>query len=150
MIFRDPQLKSDPLRNWNRSDRAFFAAGACHILAHCFLERFPDAGFSPILLLPRDGFRGSHVFVSDGITAFDYHGFSDENRLVASMVGKLRRRFPGWQGEMFSISNSLTGREFCERYSHRMLHQYLHDPLPRAEAFLARLLVKHPLNLIPL
>ena len=32
--------KSDPVMRWNLPDRIFFACGACHILAHAFIERF--------------------------------------------------------------------------------------------------------------
>src|SRR5471032_3305755 len=83
MIFRTEEQKHDLTRSWHRSDRPFFAAGACHVLAAAFLEVYPNAGFHPFLILPGPGLRGSHVFVSDGETVFDYHGFSGHDRFLS-------------------------------------------------------------------
>jgi len=149
MIFRNNDLKNDLNQSWHRPDRAFFAAGACHILADVFLRRFEGRGFAAKLILPAPGLRGTHVFVSDGTTAFDYHGVSLESRLLESFFRKIARRFPGWQGNIVPICGSPADAEFCGQYNHRMPHQYLHDPVPRAERFLDRLLVKTPVITIP-
>jgi hypothetical protein len=38
---RTPGAKRDPAKRWAFPDRVFFAAGACHMLAYAFLERYP-------------------------------------------------------------------------------------------------------------
>ena len=142
MIFRDATLKKDAYSSWHRPDRAFFASGACHILAHVFCAQFADGGFSPHLILPRKGFRGTHVFVFNGRMSFDYHGLTLGDRLLRSYFRKLGRRFRGWEADVIPIPHSLIGPEFCAAYSHRRPDQYLHDPIPRAERFLERLLTR--------
>ena len=136
MVFRSHKDKSDPVKSWHRPDRLFFASGACHILAHAFLQRYPDCDFRPIYICPHQGFRGSHVVVSDGEAIFDYHGYSDHGLFMAHYFTKLRRFFPGWQADLIWIEGSLVNSGFCGPYQHRMPEQYLHDPMPRALAFI--------------
>ena len=138
MIFRSPEAKSDLLRSWNRPDRPFFAAGACHILAVAFLEAYPDAGYRPIHLRPEAGHRGSHVAVSNGRVIFDYHGYTDEETYFAHYFSKIRRFFPDWQGTVVPLNESPTGIIFCREYQHRMPDQYPHDPRSRAAFYLKR------------
>lgn len=96
MYLLRPGIKEDPVRRWALPERVFFAAGACHILAHAFLERFPRAGFSPLWIRPRPGFTGNHVFVTNGDLAFDYHGYLPTSRLVQHYTKRAERRFPNW------------------------------------------------------
>jgi len=138
MIFRTEEQKHDLIRSWHRPDRPFFAAGACHVLAAAFLEAYPHAGFQPFLILPNPGLRGSHVFVSDGKTAFDYHGFSELDYFLDHFFTKIRRFFPHWCGEVIQLKESPISTSFCEKHNSRLPSQYLHDPLPRAFSYLAR------------
>ena len=73
-------MKTDPVRRWHRPDRHFFANGACQVLAFAFLERYPDLEFRARWIKPAAGFSGNHVYVTDGINAFDYHGLTTEQR----------------------------------------------------------------------
>ena len=139
MIFRSDAEKADLAASWRRSDRAFFAGGACHILSHVYLLEYPHSGYHPFYIQPAPGFRGSHVLVSDGTTVFDYHGFSDHDRYMAHYFAKLRRLSPGWQAEVIPLEGSLVDPAFCSRYQHRLPTQYFEDPLPRATRFLRRL-----------
>jgi hypothetical protein len=138
MIFRTAEQKHDLIRSWHRPDRPFFAAGACHILAAAFLEAYPHASFHPFLILPNPGLRGSHVFVSNGKTAFDYHGFSRHDQYLSHYFTKICRFFPLWNGEVIRLKESPVGASFCRAYNCRLPSQYLHDPLPRAFSYLAR------------
>jgi hypothetical protein len=138
MIFRTEEQKHDLIRSWHRPDRPFFATGACHVLAAAFLEVYPNTGFHPFLILPGSGLRGSHVFVSDGKTVFDYHGFSGHDRFLSHYFVKVRRFFPRWFGEVIRLEESPIGVAFCGRYSHRLPSQYPYDPLPRAFSYLVR------------
>lgn len=138
MIFRTEEQKRDLTRSWHRPDRPFFAAGACHVLAAAFLEANPNDGFHPFLILPNPGLRGSHVFVSDGRTVFDYHGFSRHDHYLSHYFTKIYRFFPRWHGEVIRLTESPIDVSFCEKYNHRLPSQYPHDPLPRAFSYLAR------------
>ena len=69
--------KRDPIRQWALPDRVLFACGACHILAYAFLTEYPDCGFKPIWIRPRQGYTGNHIVVVHRGLAFDYHGYSD-------------------------------------------------------------------------
>ena len=152
MYLLKPGIKEDPVRRWNLPERVFFASGACHILAHAFLERFPSAGFHPVWLRPRGGFTGNHVFVTNGDLAFDYHGYVPCGRLVAHYTMRARRLFPGWQADLVPVTVSLINREEAKAIGMdiREPAQFLHDTLPRARHYLERFdhrVVAQPPNL---
>ncbi|MGB8355697.1 MAG: hypothetical protein WCD79_17490 [Chthoniobacteraceae bacterium] len=154
MLFRTAAQKNDPHASWHRPDRAFFASGACHILADAFLQRFPHSAYHAVLIQPRNQARGTHLFVTDGATAFDYHGFSGHDRLISFYFRHLQRRFPGWHADLITIHEPPSSAAFCQQHNHREPHQFLHDPTPRAENFLTRLLkqpgkVTPPISLLP-
>ena len=96
MFFPKINVKIDPVRRWHRPDRHFFANGACQVLAFAFLERYPDLEFRARWIKPAAGFSGNHIYVTDGINAFDYHGLTTEQRLLALAFRRGRRFFPGW------------------------------------------------------
>ena len=48
--------KRDPVLRWNLPDRIFFACGACHILAHAFLEKYGDPAFKALWIRPAGSF----------------------------------------------------------------------------------------------
>lgn len=130
--------KSNLKARWERPDRVFFAKGACHVLAEVFLRRNAGRSFRVVLIWPGADFRGSHVFVTDGATVFDWHGYSDHERFVAHSLAKLRRQQSGWVGELITIEGSPVGEEFCARYEHRRPEQFYGDVVARAEGFLER------------
>ncbi len=140
MYLLRPGIKENPVRRWNLPDRVFFAAGACHILAHAFLERFATFGFGPIWVRPRGGFTGNHVFVANGQLAFDYHGYVARGRLVAHYTRRARRLFPGWEADLIPVTISLVSRAEAKTIGMdiREPTQFLHDALPRARRFLDR------------
>jgi hypothetical protein len=137
-----PGIKSDPVKRWNLSERVFFACGACHILAYAFLEAYPDDGFRAVWIRPAEGFTGNHVFVSDGKTAFDFHGYRCEEALVAHHWAKGRLWWPGWDGTLVPLPQDvLISNAKSQQYNGLRLRepgQFLHDALPRARAFLRR------------
>src|SRR5262245_6080139 len=111
MYLLRPGIKEDPVRRWNLPDRVFFAAGACHILAHAFLERFDGAGFDPVWVRPKAGFTGNHVFVTNGKLAFDYHGYVRPNHLVEHYTKRARRLFSRWEADLVPVTVSLVSRD---------------------------------------
>lgn len=94
MFFPKINVKIDPARRWHRPDRHFFANGACQVLAFAFLKRYPDLEFRARWIKPEAGFSGNHIYVTDGINAFDYHGLTTEQRLLALAFRRGLRFFP--------------------------------------------------------
>ena len=142
MYVIDKSVKADPVRRWSLPDRVFFAAGACHILAYAFIERYPNEGFKPLLIKPASGYSGNHIVVTREDLAFDYHGYSDWPALQAHMRTKADRWWPGWSFTLVDLPlEVLISEQDSRRYDGLWLRepgQYLHDALPRAHRFLAR------------
>ncbi len=86
-----PGVKSDPVRRWGLPDRVFFACGACHILTYAFIQQNSDAKFIPIWIKPAPGFTGNRIVAVRGSEAFDYHGYSDWDRLLEHTTAKANR-----------------------------------------------------------
>jgi hypothetical protein len=133
-------VKNDPERRWHRPDRHFFANGACQVLAYAFLARYPDLGFHARWIKPAAGFTGNHIYVTDGISAFDYHGLTTERRLVAFGFRHAQRFFPGWDATLVDLPTDALVSEARSRQIEglwlREPRQFLHDALPRARNFL--------------
>lgn len=142
MFFPKINVKDDPFRRWHRPDRHFFANGACHVLAFAFLERYPDLGFHARWIKPAAGFTGSHIYVTDGANAFDYHGLTTEQRLLAFGFARARRFFPGWDATLVDLPTDVLVSERRSRQIEglwlREPNQFLHDALLRAQGFVDR------------
>ncbi|MGN6694252.1 MAG: hypothetical protein ACTHN0_08745 [Aquihabitans sp.] len=136
--------RADPALSWRRTDRAFFASGACHILAFAFRERHPDRDLSIRYLRPGAGFRGTHLYVVDGGWALDFDGWNPEQELLDVTEAAYRAAYPGWTYEVTTIDGDVDLEAFCAGGVHRAPRFYAHDPLPRARAYLARLPVHPP------
>jgi hypothetical protein len=140
MFFPKINVKIDPVRRWHRPDRHFFANGACQVLAFAFLERYPDLEFRARWIKPAAGFSGNHIYVTDGINAFDYHGLTTEQRLLALAFRRGRRFFPGWDAALVDLPADVLISEPRSRQIDglwlREPKQFLHDALPRARHFL--------------
>jgi hypothetical protein len=142
MFFPKIDVKNDPVRRWHRPDRHFFANGACQVLAFAFLERYSDLGFRARWIKPAAGFTGNHIYVTDGINAFDYHGLTTEHRLLAFGFKRGRRFFPGWDATLVDLpANVLVSEQRSREIEGLWLRepkQFLYDALPRARNFLDR------------
>ncbi|MGE0423605.1 MAG: hypothetical protein AB7O88_15155 [Reyranellaceae bacterium] len=140
-------VKQDPRRRWALPDRIFFACGACHILAYAFLAAHQHRGFDAIWMKPAEGYIGNHIVVARDGLAFDYHGWSPLRRLLDHAHGKANRWWPGWRAELVAVPAAVLVSEqgskaFGARHGGKLWlrepRQFLHDPLPRARAFIAR------------
>ncbi len=140
MFFPKINVKNDPVRRWHRPDRHFFANGACQVLAFAFLERYPDMGFHARWIKPAVGFTGNHIYVTDGINAFDYHGLTTELRLLTFVFMRGRRFFPGWDATLVDLPTDVSEQRSrqIEGLWLREPKQFLYDALPRARNFLDR------------
>jgi hypothetical protein len=140
MYVIDRAKKLDPVINWSLPDRVFFACGACQVLAYVAVQTYGAVGFRPLWIRPKPGFRGNHIIVSDGVSAFDYHGWSSFDRLLEHTHTKAGRWWPGWTSELIEVSAEvLISEEKSKAIGCHMREpgQFLHNALPRASAFLA-------------
>ncbi|MGX9964668.1 hypothetical protein ACVFYP_15165 [Roseomonas sp. F4] len=142
MYVLKPGVKENPLWRWALPDRVFFASGACHILAWAFLRRYPQSGATPLWFRPAPGFTGNHIVAATPGWVFDYHGYSRPDAFRSHMQRKASRWWPGWSAEEITLlPHVLVSEAESKRIEGLWLReprQFLHDALPRAEAFLAR------------
>jgi len=140
MYFLKDGIKQNPRRRWALPDRIFYGHGACHILAGMYLEEFPDAGFKPIWLVPANDLLGSHVYVSDGQVAFDYHGYSLEANLLRHHQKVWRRYYDdSWTCERRPVDFPLLDTNALNARNMRGVDQYLFDARPRTRRYLQRI-----------
>ncbi|MEL6452762.1 MAG: hypothetical protein AAFQ19_16035 [Pseudomonadota bacterium] len=133
-----PGVKQDPARRWALPDRAFFAHGACHILAGVFLAHTPGQGWRAERIIPNGPYPGNHIYVTDGSRAFDYRGCVPRPRLLAWYARHMQAQTPGLSGTIEAVRFDLTDTAALNARKMRGPDQYLHDPRPRAAAFLAQ------------
>ncbi|MGC4892962.1 hypothetical protein [Micromonospora sp. DT31] len=128
---RTPVERSDQRIAWERTDEAFFAAGACHILAWACRDSYPDRPIEIVGVRPAGGSQVFHVYaVCDG-WAFDHSGWNPEPELLAANMA-----FEGHPLERVTITDGLAA--FCETQHHRAPDRYWQDPLPRARDYVSR------------
>jgi hypothetical protein len=98
-----------------------------------FLERYR-------WIKPATGFTGNHLYVTDGINAFDYHGLTTEQRLLAFGFKRGRRFFPGWDATLIDLpTDALVSEQRSRQIEGLWLREpkrLLCDALPRAGKFL--------------
>lgn len=138
MIFRTAEQKADLKRSFERPDRPFFAAGACHVLAQAFLDSADSDDWNASLIAPHAGYRGMHVFVCSRYYAFDYHGYTSVHRFRDHYFNKMRHWFPGWSADCLELDISPISEEFCTHYGHRRMDQFYQCPFPRAAAYVQK------------
>ncbi|MEL6062520.1 MULTISPECIES: hypothetical protein [unclassified Methylobacterium] len=136
---RTAGAKRDPVKRWSLPDRVFFACGACHILAHAFLERYGGPDRAVLWFKPAPGFTGNHIVVATEAWVFDYHGYSARARYMAHTFARARHWWPGWQAALIALPPEvLVSEERSRRHEGLWLRepgQFLHDALPRARRY---------------
>jgi hypothetical protein len=128
---RTPLERRDQRVAWERSDQAFFAAGACHVLAWTGQERFPDRAIGLTAIRVAGGSRVFHTYATWEGWAFDHSGWNAEPALVA-----VNADFEGRPLERVEVASDLA--EFCGEHHHRMPQDFWQDPVPRARAYVER------------
>ncbi len=137
MYVLKPGIKKHPARRWALPDRIFFGYGACAILAGAFLRNPPLPGFHAEKIVPREGFHGNHIYVTDGRVSFDFHGYACRAGLLDHHRRGWTAHSPGWDGHIEVVDFDLL--DTAALNARKMLgpDQYLHDPVPRAARFIA-------------
>lgn len=129
---RIPQERADQKISWDRADQAFFASGACHVLAWACRETYPKQSIELVAMRRQGSRQLLHTYATWRGWAFDHSGWNPEDELLA-----VNAEFEGCRLERVAITTGLA--EFCELHEHRMPHQYWRDPRPRAREYIERL-----------
>ena len=139
---RTSGAKRNPAKQWKLPDKVFFAAGACHMLAYEFLDRYPKSGFEAFWIRPIAGHTGNHIIVMRNDTVFDYHGFSEWPRYWAHTLRRANQWWPGWSADLVSIhKEALVSRQCAREYQGLWMkepQEFLFDPLVRARRYLQK------------
>lgn len=133
---RTPEEKRDIFKFWEREDRPFFAAGACHILAALFVQLHQHENYHMTFVKPDNGFPGTHVYASNGIWAFDHNGWTKEKDLIHLTRKAYAAKYPGWKCQLTVIEDSL--EDFCKANNHRLPWRYAYLPWERAYRYIAQ------------
>jgi hypothetical protein len=136
MYVLKPGIKADPHRQCSLPDRVFFGYGACHILAGVFLDQPPLPGFYAERVVPAEGFLGNHVYVTNGVIAFDYHSYSSRDRLLEHHKRVWSSQYNSWLCAIERVNYKLLYTADLNMRQMRGPDQYLHDPIPRARRFI--------------
>jgi hypothetical protein len=138
MYILNTGIKTNPQRRWSLPDRIFFGHGACHILAGAYLDRPPICGFYSERIVPAGDQPGNHIYVTDGVVAFDFHGYSLRERLLRHHARAWSSRYEGWSCAVERVDFDLLST--ADLNARKMLgpDQYLHPALPRAQGFIER------------
>jgi hypothetical protein len=123
--------RSDQRIAWERADQAFFASGACHILAWTCQRHYPDRPVRLSAMRFTDQPRVFHVYAAWETWAFDHSGWNAEADLLSANA-----EFEGRAIEQIDVSTSLN--TFCAEHYHRMPDHYWRDPIPRAVEYVER------------
>ncbi|PSL17169.1 hypothetical protein [Shimia abyssi] len=132
-------IKRNPQLRWHLPDRIFFGRGACHILAGTYLKTAPLPGFHAEMIQPAAGFSGSHIFVTDGHIAFDFHGYSIRDRLLVQHWRGWRARYPDWHGTVTSVTFDLLDTRALNTRKFLGPAQYYGNVKTRAGAYLTKI-----------
>ncbi|HSX35817.1 MAG TPA: hypothetical protein VLH84_02675 [Patescibacteria group bacterium] len=134
---RTPEERQDVFKSWARDDQAFFAAGACHILADLFVQLHMHEGFKMIYVKPKQGFAGNHVYATNGVWAFDHNGWTKESELLKVTRQAYTERYPGWSCTKHVIEPAIDALEnFCKANNCRLPWQFAYLPWERAYKYI--------------
>lgn len=122
---------------WKQSDRIFFGFGACHILAGVFLSTQKANGWYGEWIKPNIGFSGNHIYATNGLFAFDFHGYSLRRQLTEKYwKGQKKLQFD-WDATIEKVDFPLLDTAELNKRNHLGPDQYYGDPIRRAKRFIA-------------
>lgn len=127
---RTPLERADQRVSWERADRAFFAAGACHVLAWVCRDSWPDRAIGLAAMVLAGEQHPMHVYATWDGWAYDASGWHPEEDLL-----RVNAAFENRPIERVTVTGGLAG--YCAAHRHRRPEQFWRDPLPRARAYLS-------------
>lgn len=131
-LFRRTDLeRSDQQLAWDRTDQAFFAAGACHVLAWGCRAFHQDRALAIHAIRFAGQEQVFHTYAVWESWAFDHSGWNAQHELL-----EVNAEFEDRNVEGLNITVTLS--EFCAEHHHRMPGQYWRDPMNRARDYVAR------------
>jgi hypothetical protein len=134
---RSPEERADKFLAWKRDDTAFFAAGACHILAFMFMELHSrEKKYKIIGLKAKQDKYVHHVYVTDGIWAFDHAGWTLEEELLRETKKANSEIDKDWDYEKIEITEDL--ETFCKHQYHRPPSYFPYLPWERAYNYIKK------------
>lgn len=127
------------LLSWQRDDVAFFAAGACHILAYTFREKYPDLGYQIIYIRPKSPFSSwNHVYIISGEYAFDFWWWNTEEEILSIFSWDYRNKYPWWDYDRIILDIPL--EQFCDENNHRKPQDFYGDVISRAQKYIQQII----------
>ncbi len=137
--------RADALLAWERDDRAFFASGACHILAHQFLSLHLGEGYELVYIKPHGTTTGSHMYAGNGAWAFDFNGWTRETELLDVHAAAYRNVDPDWDYDRIVLTEGLP--EFLKHTNELRPPEYFPElPWRRAHAYIRQFEPQPPRN----
>ena len=131
-MFRRTEIeRSDQRVAWERTDQAFFAAGACHVLAWACRDAYADRSVGIEGVRVEGEQQVFHTYATWNGWTFDHSGWNPEPQLFT-----VNTDFEGRPLERVRITVNLA--DFCDQHYHRMPHQYWRDPVQRAREYVGR------------
>lgn len=131
---RTADERKDPFLSWKRSDQAFFASGACHILAEMFRQLHFGESYEVIFIRPVEEMPGTHVYVTNGEWAFDHNGWTLEKVLLETIEIEYKKKYKGWGYKRIVVAEDLEA--FSRNNNHRQPWQFAYLPWERAYKYI--------------
>jgi hypothetical protein len=101
-------------------------------------EAIITAKFSAVWIKPKLNFSGNHIFVTDGKVSFDFHGYSQFDKLLAHHKKRWLQKHVDWSYTLQEVDFDLLSTQSLNARKMLGPDQYLHNPIPRAELFIDR------------
>jgi hypothetical protein len=98
--------------------------------------------YKVVHIRPRPGYRGVHIYVTNGLWAFDHCGWTEEAELLATMKAYNSKLYPKWDYDLQVVTVDL--ETFCKQNNHRLPWQFAYLPWDRAYNFVSQFSFKPP------
>ncbi|MGE8131892.1 hypothetical protein ACQKQD_33725 [Methylobacterium sp. NPDC080182] len=111
-------------------------------MAYAFIEKYNAYSCKSFWIKPKKGFTGNHIIVVGDGWIFDYHGYSNPEKYMNHTWKKAGMWWSGWDASLVEIRPAALISE-AESLTYEGLHlreptQFLHNAMPRAQAYLER------------
>ncbi len=146
IYLRTQKEMRDPFVAWQRPDREFFAAGACHILAHMFLSLHHGEDYQLACIKPKGRLPGNHMYASNGTWAFDFNGWTLEEELLEVSAASWDQAYPGWQYERSIIKEGLPAYIASGKHNLRAPEYFPYLPWERAYEYIKQFSKEPPVR----